>query len=348
MNCRKAKSILVSDKPLLNEHRALSGHLAVCRECAVEAEQFTAISKALREMNSPVKTPDGLAGQVISRLRSESANQDEVPAPALYRRFRWSQAWKRSLAAAAAVALLIGGSMGIATRLGVLNIFGSPSLIVRNTPLNQTSTKIPIQVQKKQNTPQAGNESVQQQKSGSPSNNLPEPGETTNNLTTQATTQQQAKQQITTEPKVFLNVPRSIECILWKIKVANINDATDKMLAWAKTKSISYSVEHEIPLDDGRTIKIFRFGVPKAGVDNFSDFTSGLGEILERDRNIRDVTDEFASELERYHSLLAQKQNSAGQQTKQMDAEIKAVESELTQMDKEAQDQVVFIVWLQN
>ena len=343
MNCRKAKSILMSDEPMLIEQRALSDHLAVCSGCAVEAERFSAISKALHEMNSPVKTPDGLAAQVISRLRSESADQKEVYFPASYRSFKWSQAWKRSFAAAAAVVLLIGGSMGIATRLGVLNIFGSPAVVVK-TSSPQPAAKIPVQSNKTQNTQQSGNESVQPQKNDSPSNNLPEPEKAANNsLTAQTTTQQ-----IITEPKVFLNVPRSIECILWKIKVADINNATDKMLTWARTGGISYSVENEIHLDDGRTINIFRFGAPKASVDKFSGFISGLGEILERDRNTRDVTDEFADKLERYHSLLAQKENSDGQQIKQLDAEIKAVEYELTLMDKEAQDQVVFIVWLQN
>ncbi|HAU31646.1 MAG: Putative transmembrane transcriptional regulator (Anti-sigma factor) [Desulfotomaculum sp. 46_296] len=348
MNCRKAKNILVLDELLLNEQRALSDHLAVCSECAVEAEYFGAISKALREMNSPVKTPDGLSAQVISRLHSENTNREEVNSLAPCHRFRWSQAWKRSLAAAAAVVLLIGGLMGIATRLGVLSIPGNPAVVVKNNPSNQPAVKIPVQITNTQNTPPTGNESVQSQKSDSPLNSLPKSDKAANNLTIQATTQQQATTQTTSEPKVFLNVPRLIECILWKIKVGNINDAADKVLVWAKTNGISYSVENEIPLDDGRTINIFRFGAPKTSADKFSNFISGLGEILEKDRNARDVTDEFADKLEKYHSLLAQKKNSDGQQTKQLDAEIKAVESELTLMDKEAQDQVVFIVWLQN
>ncbi|HAG11769.1 MAG TPA: hypothetical protein DCK76_10440 [Desulfotomaculum sp.] len=358
MNCRKAKSILVSDEPLFNEHRALSDHLAVCSGCAMEAEHFNAISKALREMNSPVKAPDGLAAQVINRLRSESANQGEVYSPAFNLRFRWSQAWKRSLAAAAAAVLLIGGSMGVAARLGVLNISGNPAFIVKHTPpLNQPAVEVPVQVPETQIASPTGNESNQPQQNNLPESGQttdPESGQTTDNVSAkqataeQKTPHQAAVQQTTTEPRVFLNVPRSIECILWKIKVTDINSATDRVLAWAKTGGISYSVENEIPLDDGRTIDIFRFGAPKASADEFSDFISGLGDTLEKDRNIRDVTGEFSGKLERYHSLLAQKDNSNGQQTKQLDAEIKAVESELTLMDKETQEQVVFIVWLQN
>ena len=347
MNCRKAKSILVSDEPLFNKHRALSDHLVVCSGCAMEAEHFNAIGKALREMNSPVKAPDGLAAQVINRLRSESANQGEVYSPAFNLRFRWSQAWKRSLAAAAAAVLLIGGSMGIAARLGVLNISGDPALVVKHTPpLNQPAIEVPVQVPETQITSPTRNESNQPQQ-----NILPESGQTSDNLPEkQAVTEQTTASHTAapTEPKVFLNVPRSIECILWKIKVADINGVTDRVLAWAKTDGISYTVENEIPLDDGRTIDIFRFRAPEASADEFSNFISGLGDTLEKDRNIRDVTDEFADKLERYHSLLAQKDNFYGQQTKQLDAEIKAVESELTLMDKEAQDQVVFIVWLQN
>jgi len=334
MNCRKAKSILISNEPLLIEHRALSEHLAVCSQCAVEAERFSAISKALHEMNIPVKTPDGLASRVISRLRSESAKQKEVYFPAPYRRFRWSQAWKRSLAAAAAVVLLFGGSVGIAARLGAVNFSRGPSLVATHTPSNKPAARIPVQIPKTRNTPE-----VQ-----SPKNSLPEPRQTTNKPTAQQTTTQRT----TTEPRVFLNVPRSIECILWKIKVVNINDTTDKMLAWAKTNGISYSVENEIPLDNGRKINIFRFEMPKARADEFSNFISGLGNILESDRNTRDISNEFADKLERYHSLLAKKETSDGQQTKKLDTEIKAVESELTLMDKEAQDQVVFIVWFQN
>jgi len=263
MKCRKAKSILASDGLLLNEHQTLSEHLAVCSECAVEAERFRAISEALREMKSPAKIPDGLAGQVINRLRSQSANQEEIFTAEPHWRFRWSQSWKRSLAAAAAVVVLIGGSMGIATRLGVLNIPGSPALVAKSTS-NQPAAKIPAQVRKTENTPQDGNKSVQPQKNtqrnDSSSNDLPESEKAANKPATKAATQQQAAtQQTTIEPKIFLNVPRSIECALLKIKVDNINDSTDRMLSWAKTGGISYTVENKIPLDDGRTINIFRF-----------------------------------------------------------------------------------------
>ena len=369
MNCHKVKQLLflwLDEELPEKDVRALNEHLAECDLCAVEAVQLKAISVALQEMNRPVTPPEGFSAQVISRLQAELTDgQTGVStgqAAGMEVAGRWRRGlgadWKRGVAAAAAFVLLMGGSAGIAARyVGVPGILKPPALVAEKDPANRIASnqsgpgispvQPPVAAQKPPENPGPGeNEGNPKQGSSQVSQSTPGPRQQSAQKPGSNTTPQ--KVTATAEPKVFLNQSRTIESLLWKISVVDLDAATGQLMAGAKAKGISYSVEHEVQLDNGRRVNIFRFEVPQPVADQFAGIIAGLGQVVSRDRNVRDISGEFTEKLDRYHGLLAERKTAAGQQAKQLDTEIKRVEAELTAMDKEAREQVVFIVWLES
>lgn len=111
MDCRNAL-ILISlqlDGVLTNkENAALAEHLAGCDACARELALSRRLSGALREMGSEaIEAPPELCGLVIDKLRAGQR-------PVLW---RIPEAWRKAVAAAAAILMLAGGSVGVTTGL---------------------------------------------------------------------------------------------------------------------------------------------------------------------------------------------------------------------------------------
>lgn len=365
MNCHKVRQLLFLwlDEELPEKSiRALNKHLAECDLCAGEAVQLKAIRMVLQNMNEPLMPPEGFSAQVVSRLDAELfSGQPGVcggQATWIKTAGRWRRVldagWKRGVAAAAAFVLLLGGAGGVASRyVGTPGILKPPALVAEKNPAKQVASnqggsgQAPVVVQVPAENPgpdknggirQQGNGPVSQDTPGQMQPSAQEPG---SKITQQRVT-------ATVEPKVFLNQSRMIESLLWKVDVVDLNVATSQLMAGAKAKGISYSVEHEVQLDNGRRVNIFRFEVPQPVADQFAGVVAGLGRVVDRDRNMRDISGEFAEKLDCYHSLLAERKTAASQQAGQLDAEIKRIEAELAAMDKEAREQVVFIVWLEN
>jgi hypothetical protein len=371
MYCRKVKQLFF---PWLDEElpekdvRALNKHLAECDLCAGEAFQLKAISAALQKMNEPVTPPEGFRVQVISRLQAELTDgQTGVStgqAAGMEVAGRWRRGldtgWKRGVATAAAFVLLLGGSAGIAARyVGTPGVLKPPALVAEKDPANRIASnqsgsgsvippvQPPVETQKSpENSGPGENGGNRRQGSSSVSQSIPGPLQQSAQKPGSNTTPQRVT--ATAEPKIFLNQSRTIESLLWKVNVMDLDAATGQLMTGAKVKGISYSVGHEIQLDNGRMVNIFRFEVPQPVADQFAGIIVGLGQVVSRDRNVRDISGEFTEKLDRYHGLLAERKIADGQQAKQLDTEIKRVGAELTAMDKEAREQLVFIVWLES
>ncbi len=149
------------------------------------------------------------------------------------------------------------------------------------------------------------------------------------------------------QPKVFLNQPRAVESMLIKLRVQDLDAAAAQLKAIAQAKGVSCSVEQKVQAAGGKAVAIFRLAVPQAQAGQFTGYVSVLGQVIESTRQTRDVSNEFAELLNNYQKLIAERKTASGEQAHKLDAEIKQKEAELEAMDREAREQVVLIVWLE-
>ncbi len=111
MRCQEALNLisLHLDGTLAEEQvHALELHMAKCGDCAREMKIQEKLASVLREIGSEeIQAPPQLCSIVMGRLQAERKCA-----------FQWLPvAWRKSVAAAAAILLLAGGSAGVATGL---------------------------------------------------------------------------------------------------------------------------------------------------------------------------------------------------------------------------------------
>ncbi|MBC7325014.1 MAG: zf-HC2 domain-containing protein [Moorella sp. (in: Bacteria)] len=153
---------------------------------------------------------------------------------------------------------------------------------------------------------------------------------------------------VTGQPKVFLNQPRAIESMQIKVRVRDLDAAASQLMTVAQAKGINYSVDHKVWTAEGKVIDIFRLPVPREQVEQFIGYVSALGQVIERSpRQVRDASNEFTELLNSYQHLLEERKTASGARAQKLDAEIKQAEVKLEALDREAREQVVLIVWLE-
>ncbi|WP_165859216.1 anti-sigma factor family protein [Desulfofundulus salinus] len=146
------------------------------------------------------------------------------------------------------------------------------------------------------------------------------------------------------EPRVFLNQTRTIESTLLKVQVADLQAAKKTLLAAAGGSSYQSFGRQRV---DGHTVEILRFVVPVERATSFTATASGLGRVMDRQQQSQDISQQFASTLDRYQALIAKRnQTTDGAEADALDQQIKSLEQQLAAWDQEAGQQVV-VVWLQ-
>ncbi|MCL6639369.1 MAG: zf-HC2 domain-containing protein [Firmicutes bacterium] len=125
MDCREASLLItlrLDGAISKDEEAALAAHLAGCQACSREMALQERLSGALREIGrDEVQAPAELCGLVMGRLRAERKIA-----------FAWlPAAWRRVMAAAAAVLIVAGGSAGVTAGLKVA---GGGKMIGLGTP----------------------------------------------------------------------------------------------------------------------------------------------------------------------------------------------------------------------
>lgn len=144
------------------------------------------------------------------------------------------------------------------------------------------------------------------------------------------------------EPKVFLNQPRAVESVLIKVRVNDLAAAASRLAAGAQARGITCQ-----PVNNDEKIKIYRLPVPKAQDEQFTAYVAGLGQVFHQSRDIRDISNTFAEKLDYYQKLIEERKTASGTQAKKLDEDIQKVKEELETMDREAREQVILIVWLE-
>ncbi|SHJ24413.1 anti-sigma factor family protein [Desulfofundulus thermosubterraneus] len=146
------------------------------------------------------------------------------------------------------------------------------------------------------------------------------------------------------EPREFLNQARTIESTLLKVQVADLQAAKKTLLAAAGGSSYQSYGQQRV---DGHTVEIMRFVVPVERATSFTATASGLGRVVDRQQQSQDISQQFASALDRYQALIAKRnQMTEEADIAALDREIKSLEQQLAAWDQEAGQQVV-VVWLQ-
>ncbi len=146
------------------------------------------------------------------------------------------------------------------------------------------------------------------------------------------------------EPRVFLNQTRTIESTLLKVQVSDLQAAKKTLLAAAGGSSYQSFGRQRV---DGHTVEILRFVVPVERATSFTATASGLGRVMDRQQQSQDISQQFASTLDRYQTLIAKRnQTTDGAEADALDQQIKSLEQQLAAWDQEAGQQVV-VVWLQ-
>ncbi len=299
MECCQAKSIISSyiDNLLSPGEKALMDrHLSACADCSRELALQGRLSGVLRAIGAEeAQAPPELCGMVMSKLRNERRTLIRFVPPA----------WRRTVAAAAAVLLLAFSSAGI-----MMNMDGSEKLIALHKPPEAqapahsnktTATKTtkpndpesaPVTPGKMQNT-----EAVSPDKNGgSHQKKSADTGEDKN-------TSQGPIGSTGNGSKVALLEKHSIEVISTNLKISTENLTEARARAVAAAASVDATVQVFTEQNNGKNIVIMRIETASERAPALTADLYKVGSMLDRRDESRDNTAFYNETLVKYTDL---------------------------------------------
>ncbi|MDD2444420.1 MAG: zf-HC2 domain-containing protein [Desulfotomaculaceae bacterium] len=343
MRCHEALNLisLHLDGTLAEEQvHALELHMAKCGDCAREMKIQEKLASVLREIGSEeIQAPPQLCSIVMGRLQAERKCA-----------FQWLPvAWRKSVAAAAAILLLAGGSAGVATGLrmaGTDKVPGQgtiatvqtgggtapgPGLVVPTTPDNNI----------------VGNENKSDP--GDTGTDIGSPGEATtgnapvdNGLPSPSVTGVPTQ----TGPVGLLSGGIKVNSTVLRLAVDDIATARAKAVAIAAGANAATQVFPE--QRDGKKIMFIRLTVATNQAPDLLANLSRLGSFVDRQDESRDNTS-YYNELAVRHSELQAHINTATDsgERRQMEAQAASCKQEMDNMRAEA-DKRLIMLWLES
>lgn len=320
---------------LLEDHAA---HCAVCtRELAVQKN----ISRALAEMGQEeIEAPAELCGAVMSQLRTERRGI-LVKLPA---------AWRKTVAAAAALLLLASGSLGVNAGL---KLIGSGPVIAKN-PVHTTEVDSGGKSDGSVTTPdtttpdgniiegegEAGMEAgetgdIKENDPSSDSATIPPENEPDKNITTEKPA-----------PAETALLSRKVKGTILKAAVDDMGQARAQAVALAAGAGATTQVFPE--QDGGKNIVVMRFAAPSEQAAGLINELSGLGNLFDRTDESRDITALYNETLVQYTDLQSRINTARDTgERRQMEAQAASYKAQLEAWDAEAGKQVVTL-WLEH
>lgn len=315
MDCREARLLISSCIDGMNskhEDAALAEHVSGCDQCAGDLALYKRISAATREAcRIEVQAPPELCGRVMSRLRSQQRRTA----------FTWLPVtWRKAAAAAAAVLLLAGGSAAVTAGL---NMPGNWKMVVLGNDItndeNGLDTKsasgdIPSGQADKYilpggpNTPDGGQkehdpENVQENPA-LPETSVPDggPEDASPNNGTINNTPPEAVSYLTREgPVVLLSNSLKVTSTVLKVAVEDLSGARDKAVIRAGGAGAAAKV---FPEQNGsKKLVVIRLTVESVRVPSLIAELSGLGTVLDKQDENRDITSLYNETVVRYSDL---------------------------------------------
>lgn len=321
---------LDSELPAEESH-LLTGHLLECDSCRLEFELWQKISETLKS-DSPAgePSPDFCAG-VMSRIQSEV---EAAPGRRLMR------FWRTPAAAAAAAVMLFAGSWGVSVALK----YDKPeSAIVINQPGPNidngqgTAADPPIAQQPESGGTVSGPGTT----AGDPADsNAAVPGSPA------APAGPQESGSIVKDT-VLLSSQRDILSTILKLAVTNPGDAGNTAIAMASSKGGSGQVLTTEKKGQGALV-IVRVEIPREIGRSMVAQLSGLGGIIDRADERRDISDNYNQAVNRLNEIRALiKAETATEKIDQLEAEASVLKRQIEAWDNEAASYVIML-WLEH
>jgi anti-sigma factor RsiW len=359
------------------EVKALDAHLAGCTACVTELELAQELCAALREGVMPVAAPPGFARSVtaaIEKRRDRGWLAGPGRAVAGWRHGLWlavgrvttSSAsgssglvagWRHGLAAAAACLLIAAVALGY----GAQQWLGQTPLVAQDDPpsasgldvvappgtepvepvgpgVNETSDGKPSPGGVSGDSSQAPDSGADTgadtgSGAGTDTGTATGPGKTRPDREPGST---QVAGVPDVEQKVFLNKQRSIGNTLLEVDVDDLVRAQNEVFLLAGEIGATV-VSAQRVLDGDAPAEALRFQVDSAQVEAFTERLGGLGRVVHREDNSRDITERFATTLENYRTLVAERERATDPDERTaLDKKIAPLEQDLAEWDQEA------------
>jgi len=310
-----------------DESSILEGHLLICASCRRELGLWKSISQTLREdMFSGEPSTDFCAG-VMNRLRKEAGDEIKRKSrPGIFHKLR------SPAAAAAAAVMLFAGSWGVNV---ALNAEKPQTEIAVNQPSQNNADKNPVQTE--------------------PENTVrPENPERTADPETTGGLSNEAAQPASPEPPakapennaVLLNSHRDILSTILKVSTANVADNTNNALEMASRLGGSGQVLTSQKRSGGE-LAIIRIAVPRESGKNLVGQLSGLGGVIDRADEKRDVTASYTEARNRLNEIQTRiSSGAAPDERSQLEAEASGLKRQIESWDNELGSYAI-ILWLE-
>lgn len=353
MDCREAFPLIspyIDGELAPDKRTALLKHTAGCRACANEIFLQENLCLALKNMGGEVQAPPELYGLVMNGVARQRHGILRVLSPRL----------QRVIAAAATVLILAGGSAGISVALKtdagskMLGYYNTTPAISEPAQTINTITEGNGGSNAGQNSPAPlahGDSSSTGQGQGTGTAVPPETGRNyegppvvalngpnTNDSTTPTSA--------VDTPRVLLNTELKVNSTIMRITVDDLNGARAKAVSLAIDAG---AVAHVYPeQNNGKNMLYMRLKVaPEQGAKLINGL-SGLGVLVDRQEESKDITSLYNETLVNYNSLQYLISVEAdGSVKQQLEAQASSYKQQLDTWTDEAGSQVINL-WLES
>lgn len=336
MGCREIELLIAlrTDGAITkNETAELEKHLVSCDVCSRELALQERLSSALQELGrEELEAPPEFHGLVMAKLRSEHRKA-----------YTWlPDAWRKTIAAAAAVLLLAGGSAGVTAGL---KLAGGGKVIATN-PVQTT------EVDPGGNVAATSGDNTQQGNAGGATSGTngetadgngegsftSSPEKAVNNSTPPVNT--------TTSQTALLSSGLKITSTIFKVEVDNLTEARAKAVALASGVGAVTQVFPE--QYGGKSIAVIRIAVPSDSAAALIAGLSAIGMPYDRLDESRDITSLYNETMVQYLDLqtrITSSQNAGEKQ--QMEEQSASYKLQLDAWNAEAGKQIITL-WLES
>jgi hypothetical protein len=335
MDCREFELLIAlrTDGAITKDETAeLEKHLAGCAGCCREMALQERLSHALHEAGrEEIEAPPEFHNLVMSRLRLERRKS-----------YAWlPDAWRKTIAAAAAVLLLAGGSAGVSAGL---KLAGGGKVIATN-PVQSTGvdTGGNIAIQPGDNTQVAAGGATSGSEGGAAAGNdgidfALSPENPVNNGTFPI--------KIAAPQTALLSSGLKITGTILKVDVDNLLDARARAVALAAGSGAVTQVFPE--QSGGKSIVVLRIAVPSGSAPDLIAGLSGIGMPYDRMDESRDVTSLYNETMVQYLDLQTRINSSQNaEERRQMAERAGSYKLQLDAWNAEAGKQIITL-WLES
>lgn len=341
MDCKKIKQLLtfyLDEELTAAEHQTIQSHLNECLTCRKEYEELSAIVAALRQIgNGTITVPIGFKDAVMQQIRAENKS---APISLGWKDMLLGK-WRYAAAATAAALVLTMAGVGI-------NFIPPLQMADNNSPGNQPQVitdKGDYQHHGANKNSNNSNTNPSFSKPGAPSDIEEIENDNNENCTPKDSLTE--NQPYDKPSEMFLNREQVIKTTVLKVQVADSAAALSQAqniatAAGASTQSLGQQVT-----EDGlcSTLKIT---VAKSAAAGLLHNLKELGHVTSQEVDKKDITSQFAQDLDKYQALVAERETAQDDNHKaQLEQQIKKLEDELNSLQASAQKETI-ILWLEN